>query len=285
MSFDLVRTFVTVSRTGSISEAARLIGISQPTASAHLAALERMLGYPLAERSASGVVLTPRGEALARAVASSVDTIEDALGGPSRGGALQLAGPAELLSTMIVPRLDVLVAAAGGPVRVSFGLADDLLEALRAGALDLVVSAVRPRVRGVVASPLYDEEFVLVAAPVWAETPIGEIPVVAYADSLPIIRRYWQSEFGRRPDAVRTAAVVPDLRGILTAVENGLGMSVLPDYLARPSLDTGRTVLLHHSDAPPLNTVHLAVRTGALDRDARLRAVADAVRELVSDFR
>lgn len=279
-SLEHVRTFVVVSRVGSISEAARLVGVSQPTASAHLAALERTLGYALVERSSRGIALTPRGEEFAREVSSAIDTIEDAVGASPERRVLHLGGPAELLSTMVLPSL----AALGLPVRVTFGLADDLLESLRAGALDLVVSAVRPRITGVESVALYDEEFVLVAAPSWAGTTIDEIPVVAYAEPLPIVRRYWLSVFEKRPDALVIAAVVPDLRGIATALESGIGMSVLPEYLVRDRLATGRLVVLHEPAVRPLNTVYVAARSRELKRDPVLHAAADALHRLVSEF-
>ncbi|MEV7453924.1 LysR substrate-binding domain-containing protein, partial [Streptomyces nigra] len=38
---------------------------------------------------------------------------------------------------------------------------------------------------------------------------------------------------------------------------------LLPRYLAEPALAAGRVVRLHRSDAPPLNTLYLAVRRGA----------------------
>ena len=42
-------------------------------------------------------------------------------------------------------------------------------EELRAGRHDLVIATRRPTGGGLVAEPSVDEEFVLVAAPVWAE--------------------------------------------------------------------------------------------------------------------
>ena len=47
-------------------------------------------------------------------------------------------------------------------LRVTFGLADALLEEICAGRHDLVIATYRPRGRSLTASPLSDEEFVLV---------------------------------------------------------------------------------------------------------------------------
>ncbi|MGV9348441.1 hypothetical protein ACWDSD_27235 [Streptomyces spiralis] len=43
----------------------------------------------------------------------------------------------------------------------------------------------------------------------------------------------------------------------------GAEHTVLPRYLAEPSLAAGRVVQLHHPQVPPLNTRCLATRRGA----------------------
>ena len=107
-SLDHLRTFVTVFRAGSQTKAAELLGISQPTVSAHLAALEQALGFTVFVRTPTGVEATPKGAELAREVAEHLDALEDSvllsglglgLGqGAASSRALHIGGPAELLS-------------------------------------------------------------------------------------------------------------------------------------------------------------------------------------------
>jgi len=59
-----LRTFHEVCRAGSITGAARALNISQPSVSSAIALLEARLGAVLFERTRSGIVLTPAGEAL-----------------------------------------------------------------------------------------------------------------------------------------------------------------------------------------------------------------------------
>lgn len=56
--------FVSVAELGSVGKAAAAHGMSQPSASARLARLERQLAVPLLVRSARGSQLTPNGEAV-----------------------------------------------------------------------------------------------------------------------------------------------------------------------------------------------------------------------------
>ncbi|MEU0852465.1 LysR family transcriptional regulator [Streptomyces flaveolus] len=85
----------------------------------------------------------------------------------------------------------------------------------------------------------------------------------AGGEELPIVRRYWRSEFGHRPPNP-VAVVVPDLRAVLVAVIAGAGISVLPRYLAEPALHAGSVEQLHRSAVPPLNTLYLVTRSGPL---------------------
>jgi DNA-binding transcriptional LysR family regulator len=57
-----VRLFLAVAERGSLTEAARLLKVGQPTVSRRLAELEEQLGYPLFDRSVEGARLTSQGE-------------------------------------------------------------------------------------------------------------------------------------------------------------------------------------------------------------------------------
>jgi len=66
--------FVTVAEVGNVTQAAEELHIAQPTLSQAIALLESDLGFPLLERHARGVKLTPEGEAFlvkARAASSA----------------------------------------------------------------------------------------------------------------------------------------------------------------------------------------------------------------------
>jgi DNA-binding transcriptional LysR family regulator len=57
-----VRLFLAIAELGSLTEAARRLGIGQPTASRRLGELEHRLGYSLFRRSVEGAALTSQGE-------------------------------------------------------------------------------------------------------------------------------------------------------------------------------------------------------------------------------
>ncbi|MER7952527.1 LysR family transcriptional regulator [Streptomyces sp. NPDC096079] len=272
---NLLRTFLAVHRSGSFTAAAGLLGLSQPTVTTQIRALERQTGRELFERLPRGVAPTPVAHDLAARIAGPLDALA-AVTGPEaapheRAAPVHLAGPAELLCTRVLPTLAPL-ASSGVRLRVAPGLTEPLLDELRAGRHDLVIATFRPRGRALASVPLSDEEFVLVAAPVWADrveeldgpAALRTVPLVAYAEDLPIARRYWRHVFGARLS--RPADVtVPDLRGVLASVVAGAGFSVLPRYLCQAELASGALVLLHAPEDPPLNTAYLVQRPGRPD--------------------
>ena len=67
---------LSVAETGSVGRAAQIHGITQPSASARLAKLERRLGVPLLVRSRRGSLLTPAGEAVVAWSHSVVDAAQ-----------------------------------------------------------------------------------------------------------------------------------------------------------------------------------------------------------------
>jgi len=60
--WDLYRTFLAVAREGSLSGAARALGLTQPTVARHIDALERLIGADLFLRTQRGLTLTDIGQ-------------------------------------------------------------------------------------------------------------------------------------------------------------------------------------------------------------------------------
>lgn len=287
LSLDLLRSFLAVHRAGSVTAAADVLGLAQPTVTAQLKTLEAALGRQLFERRPRGVTATPAGDELARRIAPPLDALDELVSAEGRAAypaTVHLGGPAELVCERVLPALAELVAD-GLQLRVTTGLPDDLLDGVVAGRLDVAVSSIRPRRRGLLVDPFYDEEFALITAPRWADvvrepiTPdaLRGVPLVAYGEDAPILRRYWRTVFGTR--LTRTPdLVIADLRGVLAAVRAGAGISVLPTYLCAELLAGGELIALGDPEVPPLNTLYLARRPQVMGRP-EVAAVLDRLVE------
>jgi len=290
-----LRTFLAIYRTGSVSAGAERRGLSQPAASQQLASLERQLGLPLFTRTPRGVEPTRRGRALHAQVADSLDRLEQVLVGldggplPDADPVLRLGSSAECFSALIVPRLRP-----DGPALVArFGPDTEVLDLLEHGEVDLAVTSTTPGRRSLVATPLGTKRFVLVGAPVSApSTPppsletlgawlVGK-PWVAYSAELPMTRRFWLSALGR-PFGGDLRLVAPDLRAVATAVEHGLGCSLLPDFACADGLARGTMVEFH--PVPPQVSSEpwfACTRSADLERIPLRRLVSDLAGPVIS---
>ncbi|WP_280440979.1 helix-turn-helix domain-containing protein, partial [Nocardia brasiliensis] len=82
LDLNQLRTFLAVHRAGSITAGARLVGLSQPTVTAQLQALEKRLGQQLFERLPRGVAPTAAAAELAARIAEPMDALT-AVAGPA----------------------------------------------------------------------------------------------------------------------------------------------------------------------------------------------------------
>ncbi|MER7109116.1 LysR family transcriptional regulator [Streptomyces sp. NPDC000229] len=297
MDLALLRTFVTVHRAGSFTRAAALLGLSQPAVTSQIRTLERQLGRPLFLRQARGVKPTTIGDELAHRAAPHLDALveiaETGLDDESGVRTLHIGGPPEFTSVRVLPALTRLVSQ-GLAVRTSLvSAAEEVLDGLAAGHHDLAIATARPRGGLLTATPLCDEEHVLVASPRWAArlapgvlrrkgaVVLEQLPVVEVHESLPFVARYWAAVFESKPAAAATV-IAPDLRAVQESAASGAGLAVLPRYLCEDDLADGRLVALLDPPVPPLRTYFVVVRTGTLAlphiaraHDSLLRAATD----------
>lgn len=96
LNSDLLRTFLAVVETGSITAAADRVSRSQSAASLQIGKLETSLGQRLFERHGRGVVLTQAGERLlpvARDVTGLLDATQREMTADGLSGTLRLGVP------------------------------------------------------------------------------------------------------------------------------------------------------------------------------------------------
>jgi len=151
MELAQVRYFNAVARHGSFSAAAKALGMTQPGLTKAVRRLEASLDCALFVRLPRGVALTEQGQALLRHAGLLEVQLLDARGevralGRGAVGVLRIgAGPSWL--SRALPRIVAELSAQypGLSFQVEGGFNRSLTEALRAGDLDLVVSALPDR--------------------------------------------------------------------------------------------------------------------------------------------
>lgn len=140
----LLRAFVAVVDTGSVTGAARLLNRTQAAVSLQLKRLEGLLGQPLFERIHKRMVLAPSGEQLlgsAQRLIAMNDDIWGHMTTPSFQGEVRLGVPVDIISTYM-PQILRRFNSAWPRVRVSLVCrnSQELLEDLDAGKIDLALT-------------------------------------------------------------------------------------------------------------------------------------------------
>ena len=177
MTLTEMRYVVALARERHFGKAADSCHVSQPTLSVALKKVESQLGAPLFERTASDVRITPFGErvvAQARRVLEEAVRLEeiadvgrDPLSGPLRVGVIYTIAP--YLLPQLIPALHCQAPAM--PLFLKEDFTANLIPALKAGELDVIVIALPFTEPGLVAQPVYDEPFrvVMPASHAWAK--------------------------------------------------------------------------------------------------------------------
>lgn len=140
---DLLRTFVTVADTGSMTVAAKALHLTQGAVSQQVKRLEDTLGCALFARARSGLRLTPAGERLigkARRLLLLNDEILAEMTDRTFTGRVRLGVPYDLIGTALAPAIKSYAEACPN-VEVSLVCASspDLAEKLGAGEIELAV--------------------------------------------------------------------------------------------------------------------------------------------------
>ncbi|MBL6453838.1 LysR family transcriptional regulator [Belnapia sp. T6] len=264
LDWDKLRVFHAVAEAGSFTHAGETLNLSQSAVSRQIQALEEALSVPLFHRHARGLILTEPGETLNRTVREVFAKLAmtEALLTESRerpAGRLKVTCTTGFGSTWLAPRLsrflelypDVLVTL----------LLDDSDLDLAMREADVAIRMHPPRQPDLIQRHLASFGWRVCAAPGYlkgAGVPqraeeLDAHRIICWGDHRPPIDEVnWLTEAGRRPGAARRATVeVNSLTGMLRAVQSGLGLAALPDYMGA-ELD-GLLQILPELKAPRLD--------------------------------
>jgi DNA-binding transcriptional LysR family regulator len=147
IGWELYRSFLGVLKEGSLSGAARLLGITQPTVGRHIAALELALGVVLFTRSPTGLLPT----AVAHTLRAHAETMERTAAALERAASAQgdevrgvvRISASEVVGVEVLPPIITQLRRQHPHLRVELILSNRLIDLLQLEA-DIAVRMVRP---------------------------------------------------------------------------------------------------------------------------------------------
>jgi molybdate transport repressor ModE-like protein len=261
-----MRLLVEIEREGSLSGAAREIGIGQPTASQHLRLLEAAAGQRLVERNGRGSRLTEAGRILAGHAAQALTTLGaaeeelSALDGLRRGtihlGASTVPGVYLLPDTLGCFRRDfpnVLV-------EVEIASSGEILSRLLSGRLQLAIVGAEDVDDRIALEPFLDDEILGVSRPGLLPVRAGKVPPEAFAAHTLLAREPGSASRRFTDRALAEAGVRPagvwELgagEAIKRAAREGLGFAFLSRYAIAEEVERGELVSFRLAGRPPID--------------------------------
>jgi DNA-binding transcriptional LysR family regulator len=284
MDWNDLRVFLAVARSGSLTRTSAELRVSQSTVSRRIAQLEASIGMTLFQRHQTGYFLSDEGRELLRhaeLVEDSVMALERGVAGLDKApaGSVRLATSENLATDLIIPALPAFRERYPGTcleIITSTATAE-----LGRREADIALRVVRPergnltvrRVGHMTYSVYGSRDYVARHPPIEGE-PLGGRHAIVWDDGHAFMpAAVW---LAREHPGCRIALVTSSLPAQIAAVRAGLGLAVIPDFLAVPE----DFVPVIPSDRLFSNDVWLVTHAD-LVASARVRAVADFLADQV----
>ena len=282
MDWDKLKIFHTVAEAGSFTNASSLLNLSQSAISRQIQALENDLKVQLFERHARGLVLTENGEYLfktAHEVISRLKDVESNLSGEKDKlhGKLAVTTVVSFGTTWLTPRIKEFMDLHPG-IRVELIFDDKELD-LSTREADVAIRMRRPKQLNYIQKKFVNFNYHIYGSNQYLEKngypktikDLDDHRFITYGRGAPspVYNPDWVVKLGAKEGKKRKSIMkVNSVYGLLLAVQSGVGLAALPDYIVHnvPNL----TKVLPDESGKPTET-HF-VYPASLKNAARLTA-------------
>jgi DNA-binding transcriptional LysR family regulator len=266
-----VRAFCALARTGSFTQAARELHLTQSGISHSMKALEADIGCRLLDRLGKKVVLTQAGEQLlhhSKKILQEMETARETLGHLGKWGKGRLRiGASTTACQHIIPTVlrEFKESFPDHVISIEPGDTPELVDALLHQRIDLALSLAASNEAQLEFHPLFTDElhFIVAALHPWAKAgrvERAEIPRQNYIlyNKRSITFRLIEEYFRREQMALNTVIEVGSMEATKELVKLGIGVSILALWIAQKEIEDGSLVAL------PLGRKKLQRRWGIL---------------------
>jgi len=276
-----VLAFVRVVETGAFSRAAERMAMSKSIVSRRVARLEEQLGARLLTRSTSGAQPTDAGQAYferAANVLAELEAAQEVVAASVKdvAGPIRISAPLSFGVEHLAPALADF--AADHP-RVDLDISfDDRLVDLIGGGFDLALRIGNLEDSALIARRIAPSRRVLVGSPAYLDRrgrpehprDLAEHDILLYA------QEQWRFRVGGKWEVARGRPVLRADNGemLREAAARGLGLCILPTFIAAQGLQSGALEVLLRDHPLPEGGLHLVMPPGRAVT-ARVRALAD----------
>lgn len=293
MKLEGIRTFVAIAEAGSITAAARRLGVAKSVVSHRLSELEDAVGARLIQRSSRRLTLTEQGITFHRFCARMLSELDEAVSQVAKEGH-DLCGPLRLAVPMSFGLLHL------GPalfrflqlhpsIRLDLDLNDRMVDLVGEG-YDMAIRIGRLPDSSLVARRLVSTGYLLVASPDYAREhglprrveDLGEHRGILYSNVHPNDQLRFERDGSAVTGHFRSAMQVNNGDLMREAAIAGLGLAVIPDFIVWQAVADGRLQVVPMDGSLPEVGIY-AVFPQTRHLPAKVRALVDHLAETFGD--
>ncbi|QBR10745.1 LysR family transcriptional regulator [Sphingobacterium sp. CZ-2] len=298
-NLEWLRTYKAIYETGTLSAAAQQLFISQPGVSLHLNSLEAFTGYKLFDRSARKMVPTEKGKILYNYILDplkKLETGEEHFHKHSQDERATIS--VGMCFETFQYTLEEHISGLPFNLIIKFGEYPQMQHDLDSGLLDLIITPQKGDQQNLVYRPFSKERIVLIAGSETDTTALERLlqknEIKAAADILKKqlwystaadmehLKNFWLKHFGEHPD-FSPNYIVPNISSIIRCLSEGKGFSIVPDFLCREAIASGKIILVWEGNHPMENILYFGTRKKTMycDEIDRLEHLLEKRWELV----
>ena len=284
LDWNQLKAFLETAETGSLSAAARKLGLTQPTLSRQVAAIEQRMGVTLFERVGKTLALTPTGLDLlehARAMGAAAAALRLAASGRSQavGGVVSVSASDAVAAYLLPPLLRRLRAQQPGIAAevISSNAMSDLLRR----EADIAIRHVKPEQPELIARLVREAEANFYASEDWVQVH-GHPRRAQDAAHLPFVGSDRSGQYlsylrqhGLPIEEANFSCYADQSKAHWALVRHGLGIGAMIDEIARDTPGIVRVL----DDVPPVRFPIWLVTHRELRTSRRIRIVFEALAE------
>lgn len=298
MNLKQLEAFARVAEAKSFSEAAKILYLTQPTVSAHVASLEKELGVCLLMRSTKEVSLTEEGEILydyAMQMLELEQQIRERFGSRKKEGAVLRIAASTIPSQYLLPEIMVRFRERYPGVRLRVMETDSAgaVEQILSRRADIGFAGTVLEEKQCVYIPFYQDELVVIIPGEGLEGPESAAETAAWIRRMPVILR--EEGSGTRKEAQRLlrqmgielselniVASIQNQETIKRSVRNGMGISILSRLAAEDEIRSGVLRAVPLGETGGKRNINLVFDRRSL-RSTEAEKLIDLVREMYPD--
>lgn len=282
LDWNQLKAFLETAETGSLSAAARKLGLTQPTLSRQVAAIEQRMGVTLFERVGKSMALTPTGMDLlehARAMGAAAEALSVAATGRSQavGGVVSVSAT-DAVAAMLLPPLVKKLREQEPGIAIEVIPSNALSDLLRREA-DIAIRHIKPEQPELIARLIREATAYFYASEDWVKA-YGHPRSAEEATDMPFVGSDRSGQFlaylrmhGLPLSETNFSCYADHSVAHWALVRQGMGIGAMMDEIARGTPGIVRVL----NDVPPVLFPIWLVTHRELRTSRRIRVVFEAL--------